>query len=128
MFTGANMHTHPTHPDDWEALEDQHIEFSTLLDPETNAETCHELGLDIPSLTAWYNEIHHNKHMIDDNINNIDTTQQSLDVASQFFNRIREQSTKYGGQVAYPYMVGYYEGLIRRLITMPEVQQIVSQL
>lgn len=47
-----------THPDDWEALEDTHAEMSALMDPEHNAEEAMHLGMDIPSLTAWYSTIH----------------------------------------------------------------------
>ena len=51
-----------THPDDFEAMEHNYIEqlivLRALMDPETDPETAINMGLDVPSLTAWYNTIH----------------------------------------------------------------------
>lgn len=52
----------PTHPDDLEAMESEYSQqldvLSALSDPEQHPMTSLALGLDIPSLTAWYNTIH----------------------------------------------------------------------
>jgi hypothetical protein len=114
-----------THPDDWEALEDQHLELSTLLDPETNAEICCQLGLDIPSLTAWYTMIHSENSMIEETNN---TTTETITTVDTLFDGARTQSSKYTGDISHAYLVGYYESLIRRLAQIPQVQTILNQL
>jgi hypothetical protein len=51
-----------THPDDFEAMYNDFIEqaivLRALMDPEIDPETTINMGLDVPSLTAWYNTIH----------------------------------------------------------------------
>jgi len=53
-----------THPDDAEALEEFYNETQSLISlaqcDEENAPIAFALGLDIPTLTAWYNNIHQN--------------------------------------------------------------------
>lgn len=108
-----------THPDDWEALEADHLELSALLDPETNAESCCQLGLDIPSLTAWYHTIHTENTM---------TENTNTDTIQTLFDEVRRQSTQFNGEVSQAFMVGYYEGLIRILAKRPETFRHIQDL
>lgn len=121
-----------THPDDWEALEQDHADLSALLDPETNAESCCQLGLDIPSLTAWYQTIHtNNNSMIEETENIPANLVEARQVTDDLVTRVRLQSAQYADEhtgISHPYLVGYYESLIRRLAELPEVREILHKL
>lgn len=54
------MHTAHFHAEDITAaaseLEEQQAILLAILDPETHAELAFDLGLNIPSLTSWYQQ------------------------------------------------------------------------